>query len=310
MRIISLLEGTEHLYHYTPGDNMSSILRSGGLIMSILMANSSEYRKVKERLGGNPKHIFYFSLARSMHSMYISDAIDSRRPHFAVFEFSGRKLSRLGKIIPFDFFGTSDAKYDEMEDRLFSDKGFIPFSMVECIHVLCRPSDVKLYEQIIQYTGISVIFYTSARNLRLRRGGLSIDKLKNDFEFTNGEEIPSWDQGEGDDEEPPTEILSSHEVFLNFINNELDGKKQTYDDFVKCQYWPSNEMVAERMLTRTSTKKFNLVRTILTKLKRKGFDNYLKIWEYFTEVRSKYKNLNQKLREDDDKLLNDLGIDV
>lgn len=309
MRIISLLEGTEHLYHYTPGDNISSILGSGGLVMSILMANSSEYRKVEERLGGNPKHIFYFSLARSMHSIYISDAIGSGRQHFAVFEFSGRKLSRLGKIVPFDFFATHNANFDEMEDRLFSDKGFIPFSMVECIHVRCTPSDVKLYEQIIKQTGIRIIFYTSSRNLMLRRGGLSIDELKNNAEFTNGKEIVSWDQF-GDEEEEIAKIHPSHEVFLNFINNELDGKEQTYDDFVKLKYWPDSEMMVERMLSRSSTKKFELVHEVLTKLKRKGFDNHTKIWNYLWHVRTKYKNLNPKLREDDDKLLKDLGIDV
>lgn len=310
MRIISLLEGTEHLYHYTPGDNISSILGSGGLIMSILMANSSEYRKVKERLGGNPKHIFYFSLARSMHSIYISDAIRSGRQHLAVFEFSGRKLSRLGKIVPFDFFATHNTEYDEMEDRLFSNKGFIPFSMVECIHVLCRPSDVKLYEQIIKQTGIRVIFYTSSRNLKLRRGGLSIDELKNNDEFTNGKEIVSWDQFGDAEEEDIEKIRPSHEGFLNFINNELDGKKQTYDDFVKLKYWPDGEIMAERMLTRSSTKKFDLVHEVLTKLKRKGFDDHTKIWQYFCDVRTKYKNLNPKLQEYDDKLLKDLGIDV
>ena len=82
-----------------------------------------------------------------MRSEFISDASVSHTQ--CIFEFSSRKLSRYGRVVPINFFNAAGAEWvDEMEDRLLSDRGVIPISECECVHVICPNKFIGRFKEM------------------------------------------------------------------------------------------------------------------------------------------------------------------
>ena len=303
MKIINLLEGTEHLFHATEGSNIPSILNAGGVLMSHLMTSENESIRMKKFLGKNPKNIYYLSMARSMHSSYVRSSGELHSSNFAVFEFSGHKIAKLGKIIPFNYYNrlASDDTPDEMEDRLISDKGLIPFGLIECVHVCCIQSYVDDYKHFHDVTGVNVIFYDNLYSLFIRRNGKTYEQFKK----------------QGSEVKAPTKYKANvKDTFINFcefILKDLRGERQTYEAFTQA-YEPIKTVPLRLIISQVSKHNFGLAHEILVRLKKDGYDKPPEMSKYMSDLVSSYSKLKprdleaeRKQAEEDDKLLSDLG---
>jgi len=100
MKLVNLAEGSERLFHLVSVVYIESVISSGRLVLSQLMTKGNEYSAM-ERAYGKTSKLYFLSLARSLRSEFISDASASHTQ--CIFEFSGRKLSRYGRVVPINF---------------------------------------------------------------------------------------------------------------------------------------------------------------------------------------------------------------
>ena len=124
------------LFHKTGYLNMMNFLGYGGIKTSDLYLNQTERDVVEGYIRGYEKFLYYMSFARSRHSSYIETG------HIEILiQFDRHKLRNFGKLRPFHYHninnrihGYSD-EVNEMEDRLFTDKPFIPLSTINHIEI-------------------------------------------------------------------------------------------------------------------------------------------------------------------------------
>lgn len=124
------------LFHKTGYLNMMNFLGYGGIKTSDLYLNQTEREVVEGYIRGYEKFLYYMSFARSRHSSYIETG------HIEILiQFDRHKLRNFGKLRPFHYHninnrihGYSD-EVNEMEDRLFTDKPFIPLSTINHIEI-------------------------------------------------------------------------------------------------------------------------------------------------------------------------------
>lgn len=174
MKLVNLTEGSERLFHLVSVAYIESVISSGRLVLSQLMTKGNEYRAM-ERAYGKTSKMYFLSLTRSLMSDFISDASAAHTQ--CIFEFSGRKLSRYGRVIPINFFNAEGAeKVDEMEDRLVSDRGIIPISECECVHVICPNKFIGRFKEMHERYGVEVRFYRKYTDLVSLRNWINLDE--------------------------------------------------------------------------------------------------------------------------------------
>lgn len=123
MKILNLLEGSEKLFHLTTVGRIGRIVRTGGLSCGHI--TGLEEQRLRKRLGITGK-LFYLSMARSVTSIFIRDLLQSG--NLVIFDIDGRRITKYGRVVPFNFFSSNSSNLDEMEDRLVGDHGVIPFN--------------------------------------------------------------------------------------------------------------------------------------------------------------------------------------
>lgn len=174
MKLVNLTEGSERLFHLVSVVYIESVISSGRLVLSQLMTKGNEYSAM-ERAYGKTSKLYFLSLARSLRSEFISDASSSHTQ--CIFEFSGRKLSRYGRVVPINFFNAEGAeKVDEMEDRLLSDRGVIPISECECVHVICPNKFIGRFKEMHERYGVEIRFYRKYADLVSLRNWINLDE--------------------------------------------------------------------------------------------------------------------------------------
>ena len=175
MKLVNLAEGSERLFHLVSVVYIESVISSGRLVLSQLMTKGNEYSAM-ERAYGKTSKLYFLSLARSLRSEFISDASASHTQ--CIFEFSSRKLSRYGRVVPINFFNAAGAeKVDEMEDRLLSDRGVIPISECECVHVICPNKFIGRFKEMHERYGVEVRFYRKYADLVSLRNWVTLEDM-------------------------------------------------------------------------------------------------------------------------------------
>ena len=175
MKLVNLAEGSERLFHLVSVVYIESVISSGRLVLSQLMTKGNEYSAM-ERAYGKTSKLYFLSLARSLRSEFISDASAAHTQ--CIFEFSSRKLSRYGRVVPINFFNAEGAeKVDEMEDRLLSDRGVIPISECECVHVICPNKFIGRFKEMHERYGVEVRFYRKYADLVSLRNWVALDDM-------------------------------------------------------------------------------------------------------------------------------------
>lgn len=180
MKLINLSEGSEKLFHLVSVAYIESVISSGRLVLSQLMTKANEYAAFKRAYGKTSK-LYFLSLARSLRSEFIKDAGAATTQ--CIFEFSGRKLSRYGRVVPINFFNSiNDEHVDEMEDRLVSDRGSISISECECVHVMCPDKYIGRFKEMHERHGIEVRFYRKYRDLVSMRNWVNLEERMSNVE--------------------------------------------------------------------------------------------------------------------------------
>lgn len=173
MRILSLLEGSEKLFHTCPIAAGINILRSGELHCSVV--DKVEDEAMRNKLGISDAIYFYLSLARSLSSDFSTGRI--ARGSIVAFEVDGRKLSRYGRVIPFHFFDGGSTT-DEMEDRLVTSHPFIKLDsgVVTGVRIMCDSDDMLKFRNLVDWS-FPVLFYTRGQDFLLGRNGKTFSEM-------------------------------------------------------------------------------------------------------------------------------------
>jgi hypothetical protein len=81
-------------------------------------------------------------------------------------------------VVPINFFNAEGAeKVDEMEDRLLSDRGVIPISECECVHVICPNKFIGRFKEMHERYGVEVRFYRKYADLVSLRNWVTLDDM-------------------------------------------------------------------------------------------------------------------------------------
>lgn len=296
MQILHLLEGTDVLFHATRFMSVPSIVESGNIILSNLLADRVEREKFIERTKIKSDKLYYLSLARSLHSSYISDFLANSIGGIAVFEFSGRAISRYGKILPFSFFDDWMAG-DEMEDRLISDKHAIPISSSSRVHVFCNDSGLPTYKHMIDKFNLEVVFYPSYHQLLLRRGGMTYDQRTAHLD-DSAKGIPYT----------KSEVSVRSKYCLEYIRmgiDFLDGKEVTLERAQSILGQVSGIPLL-KILVAAASLDSSVTHEFMVKARKAGYGKNFPMASFTGAIRQHIENL--KHRESDDELIAKLGL--
>lgn len=226
MKITQLLEGSEVLYHRIGTTGLMKIIESGTIVMSQLTSNHQEV-PVTRKITNIDKTMYYLSLARSLNSSYMRN---SAQKFMVVFQFSGRRLTKYGKIVPIDFFHNSEDGSDEMEDRLISNHGVIPINIAERVFVTCPNDKLPQIKRLIDKFAIPVMMFRTPYDLMIKRNGVPFEDYVRDLhpdyfnisdpEYFNKQDRFNFSQG-------VTNSILDH--MFEYIEAFLDGKKPEHE---------------------------------------------------------------------------------
>lgn len=258
MKIKQLLEGSEILFHGTTSPRFHQMVKVGGIVLSGLASDHHEHPLVVRKLGISKK-MYFLSLARSLHSMYLTSMIQSG--YGVVLQFDGRTLSRYGKIKPVHFFDFPGGD-DEMEDRLLSDHGMIPLTAVSKILVFCPRRFKNIFATFRSKYDVPMEFYSSGTDLMFRRKPKTFEEM-----FTE-----DYD----DDDQSGNNTLPNHELFvaaiaelmMYFLDNELE--KITNYDKVGQYYTYLQHKTFNKTIWQIRIQNPHIGNEIMKKLKKKG----------------------------------------
>jgi len=137
MKIIKLLEGSELLYHVTSQDSMLGMLRTGGIQLADLRYSAWERGLMDNSHPSSSGKLYFLSMSRNRANEFSDGMLTAVGKQGLVFRicFSGRTLSKYGKLYPINYYGSNDNR-GEMEDRLVGDINLIPFSDFDYVDVL------------------------------------------------------------------------------------------------------------------------------------------------------------------------------
>lgn len=187
MRLQELLnEGLSPvLYHSTHFNNIKKILNSNSFRLTPDLGTDSEASSRKK------DKIYYLSTARSKAGEYHFPASDYSLS--GMFVLDGKKLQSRGYSgSPLDYWAgfPSDAKKNEMEDRIFSRKPTIPNAneYIKELHIMLgykntkdvHQSDARKIHFLARQLGIPVYFYTDPKAFDLLNKHKSVPATKFD----------------------------------------------------------------------------------------------------------------------------------
>lgn len=182
MRIIELTESLSRVaYHFTRLWSANKILEDRGFKLTASVGTASErFLKTKDKF-------WFLSTSRSKLGDY---TISSGYNEGVVMVLNGDWFNRHYTSRPVDYWGRQTWGKDEAEDRVFSNKPFIPFpdnasEAITAMHVLYRPDADKpntLRRLLLnaKLLGIPVYVYDNAKDWLLQRKDNSI-KLTQEF---------------------------------------------------------------------------------------------------------------------------------
>lgn len=277
MRILQLLEGSEILFHATPNKFIRSIATSGSISLSHLLADHSELLLIRRQLKNNTDKLFYLSLARSLHSEYLSKSLGG---DITVFEFNSQTISKYGKISAYDYFSDAEdsKKTDEMEDRLISDHPIIPLKVVTRMHVVCSDMMLPTFKHIAETYGIQIVFYKNVDMLKVRKGGMTFDERTSHLQAVTGKFNPVTKNVEQE-----ASILK----FIDFGIKFLDGVEQTQDEYKKT-FAPVVGMSMIDILKAVQSAHPDTVKKFLIKLRKAGYGKDKSVDTFTSELRKAF----------------------
>jgi len=159
---------TDVVFHGTEFSTLLVVLKNNKFTTSVAKGISSDERDNKGR-------IYYFSTARSITSTYLT-GLGSRA---VLLKLDGRKLSQRYKSTPVDYYNKFDKStggYDEMEDRIVTDKPSIDNALSYILEIHCLAKYAETTEQAQDYykvqsiankNNIPIYFYTDSDSFYL-----------------------------------------------------------------------------------------------------------------------------------------------
>lgn len=181
MRLLTLFEGISPiLYHLTSLRSLKDIISSNKIRLSASFSNPSEEQTGSDKL-------FFLSTTRSKIGGYtLRPAYDGS----VLLVLDGRKLSHNYSGSPVDYWGqrmkSIDFKYDEMEDRIYSNEPYIDniLDYIKEIHVLImKPITMDGRRALLEVkkSGIPLFLYDNEKDFLHQRNPKKLD----DFEFSD-----------------------------------------------------------------------------------------------------------------------------
>lgn len=126
MRILNLIEGnTERLYHFTNFIGVVGMMRDGKIKLSKLVGQQ-EVERTNNAFPGAGDKAFFLSTARNRSGEFLMNNFRIREIG-VLLSIDGRRVSRYGRVIPVSY---DETLRGEQEDRIVSDKEFIPIDAV------------------------------------------------------------------------------------------------------------------------------------------------------------------------------------
>lgn len=126
MRILNLIEGnTERLYHFTNFIGVVGMLRDGKIKLAKLVGQQ-EVERTNNAFAGSGDKAFFLSTARNRSGEFLMNNFRIREIG-VLLSIDGRRVARYGRVIPVSY---DETLRGEQEDRIVSDKEFIPIDAV------------------------------------------------------------------------------------------------------------------------------------------------------------------------------------
>lgn len=127
MRILNLLEGnTERLYHFTNFIGVVGMMRDGRIKLAKLATQDKESNLTNNAFAGSGDKAYFLSTARNRSGEFLMNNFRMREIG-VLLSIDGRRVARYGRVVPVSYDGTLRG---EQEDRIVSDKEFIPIDAV------------------------------------------------------------------------------------------------------------------------------------------------------------------------------------
>lgn len=179
VKILNLLEGSELLYHATFQDAMYGILRTGGIQLTDLRFNPWERGLMDDAHPSSSGKLYFLSMSRNRANDFSINLLKSNRGSLTFrICFTGRTISKYGKIYPINYYGSTGDR-GEMEDRLVSDVNKIPFSDFDHVDVLLPQTGfVTDYHKKMLRTlanRVECRFFDNVKNFISGRGAIDFD---------------------------------------------------------------------------------------------------------------------------------------
>lgn len=259
MRIINLLEGSEKLFHLTNFYNFVKIVKARSLLCNSI--HGREFTAVRDKLGITGQ-IFYLSMARSLTSSFIMNMSRGDKTSI-IFEIDGRKLSRYGRVVPFNFFSSDRYSPDEMEDRLVGNRGEISLTSgvitgIMVLNAAPTPEQYRVFKEA-NSLGIPMRFFSSPADLRGGRKFKTFEEMyagAQDDEHEQFERIELWARDIG------PKFLQD---FISYLDGEMPKNKREFLDGCDMLYSEFEYVIRDIMEF-----DYHIVRKLLMKLRRIG----------------------------------------
>lgn len=175
MRILNLLEGnTERLYHFTNFIGVVGMMRDGKIKLAKLAAQDKESNLTNNAFAGSGDKAYFLSTARNRSGDFLMNNFRIREIG-VLLSIDGRRVSRYGRVIPVSY---DETLRGEQEDRIVSDKEFIPIDAVVSSVDVYVPRDL-----IQQFMGIVTrdVVDDSGYSDRLTAGFSVLRKIQHNF---------------------------------------------------------------------------------------------------------------------------------
>jgi hypothetical protein len=126
MRILNLIEGnTERLYHFTNFIGVVGMMRDGKIKLAKL-DRRREVERTNNAFPGAGDKAYFLSTARNRSGEFLMNNFRIREIG-VLLTIDGRRVARYGRVIPVSY---DETLRGEQEDRIVSDKEFIPIDAV------------------------------------------------------------------------------------------------------------------------------------------------------------------------------------
>ena len=238
--------------------NFVKIIKARSLLCNSI--HGREFTEVRDKLGITGQ-IFYLSMARSLTSSFIMNMSRGDKTSI-VFEIDGRKLSRYGRVLPFNYFSPGQYSPDEMEDRLVGNRGEISLTSgvitgIRVLNAAPTPEQYRVFKEA-NSLGIPMRFFSSSADLR---GGRKFKTFEEMYagatdEQERVERYELWARDIG------PKFLQD---FISYIDGEMPENKTEFLNGCEMLYSEFEFIIREIMEF-----DYQIVRKMLMKLRRIG----------------------------------------